>query len=90
MNKETLWVLTQTYNLYDQQGDYLVTVFLTKPNQETLLQLMYGKPSKNTGYSKTELEFIEHLLNGGGRIGLEESWYYLSILGEGEEYEHSI
>lgn len=63
----TMWVLTKSYNDYNQHGDYFVAVFRDKP---TLKQL--GKVLQYEG------EYLQHVLNGGGRLTYEDSWYYLN------------
>lgn len=68
-----MWVITRLENAYDQYGDYLEYVFDHKPSKEELEQLGFQDP--------------EHLLNGGGRKGVEETWYYLTELNSGEPYQ---
>lgn len=61
-----IWVLTESYNDYNQHGYYFVAAWTNKP---TLQQI-----AKVCGYT---LEGAEHVLAGGGREGLEEHWYEL-------------
>lgn len=61
-----IWVLTESYNDYNQHGYYFVAAWTNKP---TLQQI-----AKVCGYT---LEGAEHVLAGGGRQGLEEHWYEL-------------
>ncbi len=78
---KTVWVLTESYNDYDQHGDYLVTVFSNKPTIEDFNNL--------SGWNITE-SYYNHLINnGGGRLEWENSWYFLSKLDCGELYSHS-
>lgn len=60
-----VWVLLESYNDYDQHGDYFLAVFKDKPTKDQLLEY---------GVSQGE---ADHVLRGGGRIGYENSWYYL-------------
>lgn len=75
-----MWVLTKSVNDYNQYGDYLVTVFNDKPTPEKLRKTLSIPANEGD-------EFINHLLNGGGRIGVEYEWYLLTKLEEGEEYK---
>jgi len=74
--KKTVYVITRAYNNYDQHGDYLVSVFLSYPTVEQIKEL----------FPVTTKEFVKHLLQGGGRIGTEDEWYYLTALVPGTEY----
>ena len=60
-----IWVLTKAYNDYNQYGDYFVAAFASKPTAAQLEE--YGIPT----------ERIDLVLRGGGREGIENSWYYL-------------
>lgn len=71
-----MWVITRSINQYDQDGDYLVCVFLNKPTDSDLLKIF-------PGYSRQELD---HLLSGGGRVDSEDEWFYLTKLQSGELY----
>jgi hypothetical protein len=70
-----MWVVTQAVNEYDQFGDYLVCVFENKPTQNELKEIIGGND-----------DFINHLLNGGGRREWEDEWYFLTELKHGEIY----
>jgi hypothetical protein len=74
--KKTVYVITRAHNDYDQHGDYLVSVFLSYPTEEQLLEL----------FPNSTREFAEHVLQGGGRVGTEDEWYYLTPLVAGTEY----
>lgn len=63
--KNTVWVLTEEYNEYDQYGEYFLAVFKEKA---TIEQLMKFKMSK---------EVAIHVQNGGGRIKTEDQWFNL-------------
>jgi len=71
-----MWVLTREHNEYDQYGEYFIAVFINKPNKEQLQKL----------FSKGKLKVdIDYILNGGGRTEkMENIWYNLVEMGEGE------
>ena len=60
-----VWILTQEYNDHAQHGEYFIACFLEKPTQDQLLD-----HDVNPGE-------IPHVLNGGGRVKWESSWFYL-------------
>jgi hypothetical protein len=64
--KETVWVLTEEYNLYDQMGEYFLHAWHSKP---TATQL-----SKVVNVNNEELNYI---LSGGGHKKWEDQWYNL-------------
>lgn len=66
--KKTVWILTSEYNDYDQHGEYFEAVFETKPTKEQLAEAM--------GHS-LHSSYLEHTLEGGGRIGNDYMWYNL-------------
>jgi hypothetical protein len=66
----SVWILTEEYNEYDQHGEYFVAVWANKP---TIEQLRERIPRND--------EQLEHILNGGGRKGVEDHWYYLTVQG---------
>lgn len=73
-----MWVITKAYNEYDQFGDYLDMVFDHKPTIDELVEI-WG----------CDEEYAEWLLTtGGGRKKIENCWYYLTELKNGEEYTH--
>lgn len=63
--KNTVWILTEEHNQYDQYGEYFIEAFKNKPNPEQL-----------KGLSIDEMT-IQHVLNGGGRQKSEDRWFYL-------------
>ena len=69
-----MWIITFAVNAYDQEGDYFDRAFDKKPTVEELNKLGYDG---------------EHLINGGGRKGVEHTWYFLTEIKSGEKYEHS-
>jgi hypothetical protein len=71
--RETVWVVTSEVNQYDQYGEYLLSVFANKPTMKELCLLGIGK------------SVAAHLLEtGGGRVGVEDVWYYLEEVNFGE------
>lgn len=60
-----VWVLTEEYNEYDQHGKYFLDVFLEKPHWTQLAA--HGVPTNR----------LRHVLNGGGRVGHENNWFWL-------------
>ena len=78
--KNTFWVVTSSYNAYDQYGDYFIAVWKDKPTKDQLIKSL-----------KISDECAEHLSNGGGRRNKpywEDSWYNLTEVKEGKNYEN--
>lgn len=57
-----VWVLTRSYNDYNQHGDYFLAVFKDKPTEAQL---------KEYGVAEGDLQ---HVLSGGGRRGNVDEW----------------
>lgn len=72
-----MWVITRAINQYDQYGDYFETAYENKPTLDDLLKFFGDE------------ELAKHVLNGGGRRGFEDSWYFLTEIKSGEQYVHS-
>lgn len=77
--KNSVWVLTTEYNDYDQHGEYFEAVFPTKPTIKELA----GYFTVNGGVSvagdpMAALNYLLHLLDGGGRQKNEDMWYNLT------------
>lgn len=66
-----MWILTESFNDYNQHGDVFVAAFKNKPNERQLRNEL-----KALGYEYTD-EALAHILNGGGRQNWENSWYNL-------------
>lgn len=64
-----VYILTSSYNLYDQQGDYYVAVFGSLPTKDEL--------KLHTGESYEDEDHYQHLLRGGGRVKDEDVWFNL-------------
>jgi hypothetical protein len=60
-----VWVLTKEYNDYDQYGEYFVAVFSRKPSKDLLISAGVHEGS------------VDNVLSGGGRLGVEDAWFYL-------------
>jgi hypothetical protein len=61
----SVWILTREENQYDQYGEYFDAVFFKFPSK---VQLMCnGVPPHS----------VEHVLAGGGRQGVENTWWNL-------------
>lgn len=80
-----MWILTEEFAEYDQHGEYFRAAWLEKPSEEVLLAffLKYDLEGLNTFYKEKEkkekyLALVKHLMTGGGRVGVEYSWYYLT------------
>jgi hypothetical protein len=66
--QQTVFVLTQEYNDYDQYGEYFVAVYANKPSHQELSK--QGVPQNR----------LRHVLNGGGRKEWEDVWFWLREL----------
>lgn len=62
----SVWVLTSSYNDYDQHGEYFEAVFKDKPTRESIMEAC-GVPEEDA----------DHILLGGGRKGGEYVWFNL-------------
>ena len=61
----TVWILTEEHNEYDQYGEYFIKAFRLKPTHQQLSEC--GVPTNR----------LRHTLNGGGRVDYERSWFFL-------------
>ena len=73
--KNTIWILTSEHNLYDQQGEYYISAWREKPSIAELKRVLKC--------NNTEASFLWN--DGGGRKDIEDVWYYLREVSEGEE-----
>lgn len=76
---QSVWVLTTEYNDYDQHGEYFEAVFATKPTVKELAS--YFKENGGVpvyGDAMAALDFLLHLIDGGGRQDTEHQWYNLT------------
>lgn len=84
--KSKIWVLTSEVNDYRQHGRYFETFWFNKPTIEQLKEFFYKNDMPS--FSEDDL-FLEHLINGGGRIDTEFVWFYLEEGKEGSIYNLS-
>ena len=70
------WVLTEEVNDYNQYGEYLHSVFKVKPTIEEVKDVCGVDDS-----------LANHILNGGGRVNYEKSWYHLNEVEFGTKYQ---
>lgn len=69
-----LYIITMAINAYDQEGEYFIVGYCHKPNVDELSKIF-------------DVNLAKHICNGGGRRGLEESWYFLREVEEGHEFK---
>lgn len=72
-----VWVLTYEINDYNQEGEYFLAAFDGKPTHKRLAEALTGARAM-PGDIMDGIAFLEHLLAGGGRRGVEDTWYNLS------------
>lgn len=79
MAKPDVWILTQEFNDYDQHGAYFVAAFDGKPTIARMAEVldMRGAEHDTTFNVMAAVALIEHILQGGGRRGVENNWYRL-------------
>lgn len=68
-----MWILTEEFNLYEQQGAYFRAAWLSKP---TIEQVMIA--------ARCRVVYAEHILAGGGQRGVEDGWFHLFEYEEAE------
>ena len=61
------WILTKEHNDYYQHGQYFVAAFKDKPTHQQLTAEGVGRTS------------LRHVLNGGGRVNVEQEWWFLKL-----------
>jgi hypothetical protein len=64
----SVWVLTREISQYDQDGEYFVAVFSSKPTHQQLS--LAGVPDNR----------LRKVLNGGGRVDIDYEWFHLREL----------
>ena len=72
----SVWIITEGFNDYDQHGEYFVAAFDHKPSITELDNLLGGNE-----------QLSEWVDKGGGRQGVENSWYYMTEVESGQEYK---
>ena len=78
-----IWVLTASYNDYDQHGDYFVAAFDKKPSRKDIEDL---KLTEVMNWEPAKSDAINHILEGGGRRKCEQVWYDLVQYNIGSNY----
>lgn len=77
-----VWVLTREHNDHDQHGEYFVAFWFTKPSITQLAKFFSN--SDKDGFAPSNrsvmdaVAFLTHLLEGGGRRGVEDVWFNLT------------
>ena len=71
----SIWVLTEEYNDYNQHGAYFVTWFSYKPEASDVKQVLQSIYPELCG--KDLLDLATHVADGGGRRNDEDNWYNL-------------
>ncbi len=66
-----VWILTSSYNDYDQHGEYFLAAFKDKPTKQQILDHC----DIHSEFKKEGL--VDHILSGGGRQNVEYQWFYL-------------
>ena len=69
-----MWVVTREINEYNQDGEYFVSAYMDKPTFKQLKELISAN-------DKT----IGKLTRGGGRQKIEDEWYYLREVSDGQK-----
>lgn len=69
-----MWILTREINEYDQDGAYFEKAWVEKP---TYTQL-YNAIKKYYEVDKIGSSLMKHIMNGGGRLDVEHTWFFLS------------
>lgn len=72
-----MWVITRAINQYDQDGEYFVAVYDKLPSTKQIMSIV-----------RCNEKYAQHILSGGGRIGVEPEWHYLTQLDSGQIYIH--
>ena len=82
--KDGVWVLTSSYNDYDQHGDYLCCVWNKKPKVDDLAKY-FEMESGSYSNPMAALKFLLHVEKGGGRQEVEDQWYNLVFVKFGQK-----
>jgi len=70
-----MWVVTREINQFEQDGEYLVSVFKDKPTFQALKALLPSESDVTIG----------KLTRGGGRHGNEYEWFNLFSVENGQK-----
>ena len=77
-----IWVLVKDYNAYDQFGSYFVAAWTKKPGYDEIAKLCEIDTNRNNTHA---VKAVNHILSGGGRMAVEDEWYTLVEVEEGEK-----
>lgn len=75
---KSVWVVTRAINQYNQDGEYLVCVFVRKPSFKELRKILPDETNETIG----------RLTRGGGRKKTENEWFMLTEIESGEVYKN--
>lgn len=84
----SMWIVTKSYNDYNQHGEYFVACYTKKPNFDEFLKLYL----KSEGLQETYfdecvgIEKVKRYYENKGRYSDEDCWYNLREIKEGELY----
>ena len=86
--KNNLWILTYEVNDYNQHGEYFRAAWTHKPTKEELAKaigLLNSYRHEDMVAHEATVKTVDNLFDkGGGRIDIEQEWYHLFEIGEGE------
>lgn len=71
-----MWVITREINEYDQDGEYFVSVYESRPSFQDLKALLPDEKDAT----------LDKLTRGGGGQSTENEWYHLGQVMHGELY----
>jgi hypothetical protein len=74
-----VWTLTRTINDYNQDGSYFVATFQEKPTAKDLVRFMI-QHGTDLGFCGLSEQYIEHIVQNGGRKLNEDTWYDLVLV----------
>lgn len=75
-----MWVLTDEYNMYDQEGQYFRAAWTNKPTLKQVKEVLKVHDNDMDEHHILAL----HILDGGGRRNNEEWWWHLHQVKEGQ------
>ena len=75
----TVWVITEERNAYDQYGEYFIQAYAEKPTHQQCLEFLLSVDYVNcTQDKKHQDKMAAFLMKGGGRYkDTEDVWYWL-------------
>lgn len=72
-----MWIITKSFNAYDQHWQYAVAVFLNKPTVQDIINLQLKDMVDWDYYPEDHIDDIDYLLSGGWRRFNRHAWYNL-------------